>query len=157
MTRGQAIKATLFTAAALAIAGTALPASGGEPSPPEHLKIQGAWVRAMPPGSDATAAYMTLINDGDTPLRLTGANTPVAKSASPMITTKKEVSGTEVLGMQGVDALVIPPHGRCELKPGGNHLMIMGLLDHPKPGEKIKLTLRFDPGGKEITLYAPVR
>jgi len=59
--------------------------------------------------------------------------------------------------MQDVDALEIPPHGRCVLKPGGDHLMIIGLKSHPKPGDHIQLTLHFEPGGKEITLDVPVR
>ncbi len=139
----------------IAVVFLAAVATGADDGLP--LKVTEAWVRAVPPVADGTAAFMTLVNDGDMPLRLTGGSTPIAKSVAPMITTKKEVSGTEVVGMEGVDALVVPAHGRCELKPGGNHLMIMGLVAHPKAGDTIKLTLRFDPGGKEITLDVPVR
>ena len=140
-----------FGAAILFAAG----ASAGDPSP--TLKIEDAWVRAMPPSAGNTAAYMTLINDGDKPVRLTGGSTPIAGSVSPMITTRKQVSGTEVLGMADVDALEIPAHGRCVLKPGGDHLMIISLKSHPKPGDHIQLTLHFEPGRKDITLDVAVR
>lgn len=154
-----AFKVAIFASLAfLAMASySQLPGADSAPAPSLPLKVKDAWVRAVPPVSDATAAFMVLVNEGDKPLRLTGGSTPIAKSMEPMITTRKDVSGKEVLGMADVDALEIPPHGSCELKPGGNHLMIMGLLSHPKPGDKVTLTLRIDPGGQEVSVEAVVR
>ena len=57
-----------------------------------------------------------------------------------MITTKQVRNGQEIMGMETVAELEIPPGGTLELKPGGNHLMIMGLTSHPKEGERVKLT-----------------
>lgn len=58
--------------------------------------------------------------------------------------------------MESVEALEIPPGGVLGLKPGGNHLMIMGLTSHPKEGEHVKLTLRFAPGDQRIDVELPV-
>src|SRR5208283_1651692 len=74
------------------------------------VKIEGAWMQAVPPVAEATAAYMKITNLG------------------PMITTRTERNGQQIMGMEGVEHLEIPPGGVLELKPGGNHLMVMGLV-----------------------------
>lgn len=119
-------------------------------------KIENGWVRAVPPSSSDSVAYMTLVNISDQPLRLTGGSTPVAEMVRPMVTTRKTMRGQEMMGMKGVDELIIPAHGQLMLTPDGDHLMLMRLKEHPKPGEKIKLTLHFEPGGKEVTTELPV-
>jgi periplasmic copper chaperone A len=113
------------------------------------LKVEGAWMQAVPDSSSATAAYMTLTNLGKTPLELVGARTTVAERVEPMITTK---SGSGLLGMERVPSLPIPAGGKLVLQPGGNHLMIMELKQHPSPGDKVKMTLLIDPGTRELEL-----
>ena len=73
-----------------------------------------------------------------------------------MITTRHQRNGQEILGMASVESLEIPPGGFLELKPGGNHLMIMGLTSHPKEGDHVKLTVRFAPGDQRIDVELPV-
>jgi hypothetical protein len=73
----------------------------------------------------------------------------------PMITTRETKSGREVMGMKSVDALVIPPHGKLVLAPGGDHLMVMGIKGPLKVGEKLKLTLEFAPGHGSIAVELP--
>lgn len=128
------------------LAGDALP-----------LKVEEAWVRAVPPSVADTAAFMRLENSGDVPLGLTGGSTPVAAMAMPMETTRKLVQGVEVLGMKPVDFLEIPAHGERVLKPGADHLMLMNLTAHPRPGDKVTLTLLFEPGHQKLTLEIPAR
>jgi copper(I)-binding protein len=120
------------------------------------IKIENAWVQAIPPVSDTTAAYMKITNLGETPLRLTSASSPVARTVEPMMTTRKTRQGQEVMGMQSVAELVIPAGSSLELKPGGDHLMVMGLSVHPKEGDRIKLTVQFAPGDQKIDLDLPV-
>ena len=143
---------SLFACGVVALLGSATMA--GEKSP---IKIEAAWVRAVPASSTVTAAFMKFINTGDKSIRLTSASCPIAETVSPMITTKRKVSGLEVTGMQDVDALDVPAHGERVLAPGGDHLMLMNLKEHPKPGDKVKLILHFEPGGKEIALEVPVK
>ena len=38
---------------------------------------------------------------------------------------------------QYIIALEIPAHGTLVLEPNGNHLMVMGLKEHPKEGTQI--------------------
>jgi copper(I)-binding protein len=131
----------------------ACPALGADST----LKIDDAWVRAVPSSLSDTAAFMHIVNSGDTPLRLTGAETPLAAMAMPMATTHKTVNGVEVLGMKSVDFIEIPAHGEATLKPGGDHLMLMTLSAHPHPGDTIPITLQFEPGHQKITIQLTAR
>jgi periplasmic copper chaperone A len=120
------------------------------------ITVENAWLQAVPPVADATAAYMRIRNLGQSPLKLIGASSPIATKIEPMITTRRQRSGQEILGMESVENLEIAPGGILELKPGGNHLMIMGLTSHPKEGEQVKLTLRFAPGDQRLDVEIPV-
>ena len=117
------------------------------------LKVEGAWIQAVPDVSSATAAYLTLANLGTTPLELIGARTTIAERLEPMITTTVK-SG--MMGMEQVPSLPIPAGGKLVLQPGGNHLMIMELKQHPSPGDKVKITLLINPGTREFELEVPV-
>ena len=118
--------------------------------------IENAWLQALPAVAENTAAYMKIRNLGQTPVKLTGASSPIATTIEPMITTKRVRNGQEIMGMENVPELEIPPGGTLELKPGGNHLMIMGLTSHPKDGERVKVTVRFAPGDQRLDLEVPV-
>jgi periplasmic copper chaperone A len=120
------------------------------------IRVENAWLQAVPPVADATAAYMRIKNLGPTPLKLTGASSSIAAKIEPMITTRSERNGQEIMGMANVESLEIPPGGVLELKPGGSHLMIMGLTSHPKEGDRVKLTVRFAPGDQRFDVDLPV-
>jgi copper(I)-binding protein len=120
------------------------------------IKIENAWLQAVPPVADATAAYMRIKNLGQTPLTLIGALSPIATKIEPMITTRQERNGKEIMGMENVQNLEIPAGGVLELKPGGNHLMIIGLRSHPKEGERVRLTVQFAPGDQRLDVDLPV-
>jgi len=120
------------------------------------LKIEQGWVCAVPPPVSDSVVYMTLVNSSEQTLRLTGASTPIAESAVLMITTRKELNGQEIVGMRMVDQLTIPAHGQLTLAPDGDHLMLMKLKEHPRPGDKVRLTLHFEPGLKELAIELPV-
>jgi copper(I)-binding protein len=117
------------------------------------LKVEGAWMQAVPDISETTAVYMKLTNLGKTPLDLAGARSAVAERIEPMMTTK---DGSGMMGMERVPSLPIPAGGKLVLQPAGNHLMLMQLRQHPRPGEKVKITLLINPGAQELDLELPV-
>lgn len=123
---------------------------------PPSVQITNAWIREVAPGVQDTAAYMQIHNITQAPLQLVGGSSTIAGKVEPMITTKQARGGHEVLGMETATGLTIPGRGTLELKPGGDHLMIMGLLSHPKEGDQVKLTLKFSPGDQQIDLQIPV-
>jgi copper(I)-binding protein len=121
-----------------------------------NIKVEGAWMRAVPSSVSDTAVYLTIVNSGASTLRLVGASTPIADSVDPMITTKSGEGANQRLGMEAVEALEIPAGGKLVLEPGGNHLMVMGLKKHPAEGEKIGMTIKLEPGDREIRLEITV-
>jgi periplasmic copper chaperone A len=124
----------------------------GEP----NIKVEGAWIRAVPPSASDTAIYFTIINSGKEKLALKGGTTPIADSVEPMITTKSGQGASQRLGMEAVDSLEIPAGGKLVLEPGGNHLMVMGLKKHPVEGEKVNISIKLEPGNRQIQLQIPV-
>ncbi len=140
--------------ATVLLAALLVPTLRAGDAPP--VKVENAHVRAVPPVSKETAAFMVIVNDGDKPVRLVGGSTPIAGMAMPMITTQEEHGGAMAMGMKDMDYLEVPAHGKLELKPGGDHLMLTDLKSTPKEGDKVQLTLRFEPGSFEITVEATV-
>jgi periplasmic copper chaperone A len=120
------------------------------------VTVQHPWMRAVPDVMDSTAVYMTLVNNGSTPAELVGGSTSIAGSVAPMITTKQGEGTKQTVGMQSVDSLKIPAHGTLLLEPDGNHLMVMGLKEHPKEGTQVDFTIKLEPGDHEIHLKIPV-
>lgn len=122
------------------------------------VSVQNGWIRVVPQIRD-TAAYFTLVNSGDRPMRLVGGQLEVATMVMPMMGTTeiREVNGIrqEVKGMKGVKYLEVPARGKLELKPGGDHLMLMGLKRTLREGEKLGLELRFEDGTR-LRVILPV-
>jgi copper(I)-binding protein len=50
--------------------------------------------------------------------------------------------------MSPIPSVPIPGNGRAELKPGGMHMMLIGLNRELKAGDKIDFTLFFDKAGQ---------
>lgn len=120
------------------------------------INVVDPWIRAVPPSSKATAAFMTIVNSSDHPVAITGGSSPVAGEIKPMITTKK---ADGVMGMEFVESFSIPAKGKRVLEPGGDHIMMMQLTEVPKAGATIKLVLTTEAGGKagKVSLEVPVR
>jgi periplasmic copper chaperone A len=120
------------------------------------IQVQHPWIRAVPDAMDMTAAYMVLRNTGSVPAKLVGGSTSIANSVAPMITTKQGEGLKQMVGMKAVDSLEVPAHGTLVLQPNGNHLMVMGLKEHPKEGTLVDFTIKLEPGDREIHLKIPV-
>ncbi len=116
----------------------------------DELVIKNPWIVAVPPNAKASAAFMTLVNQGDTKIEVVGGSCEIAGLVEPMIGTDDH----GMAGMKSVPALTIPAKGELVLKPGGDHIMLMKLNRAPKEGETLKLTLKLSCGC-EIAVEAP--
>lgn len=173
---------TLFLGAiALAACSTASPAtpagSGGASG--ATIQISDPWARAMmmeggamagmesptkaPEGSMGhsstemgganSAAYMVIRNTGAAADRLVAARSDVAKTVE--IHTVVEENG--MMQMRPVEGgIEIPAGGEVTLKPGGYHVMLIGLTRDMKAGENMQLTLQFEKAG-EVPVTAAIR
>ena len=98
------------------------------------------------------AVYVTLSNAGSQADALVSASSDAAQTVE--LHEVKNEGG--VMKMRPVSAIPVPAGGKAELKPGGYHIMLMGLKHDLKPGEKVPVTLKFEHGG-EVRVEAAVR
>lgn len=137
--------AALVMALTLPTMGSADPVAG-------QLKIDDPYVRAVPPGQPNSAAFMSVQNTGDQPHQIVDARSPAA-SVVELHTHKKEDG---MMKMRRVPAIDLPAGETTVLKPGGLHVMLIGLQQQLVPGEAVSMTLVFEDGS-ETELQAPVR
>lgn len=128
-----------FVAALVAVAEPALAQSS--------IQIEQPWSRATPSGAKTAAVYMTIDNKSGTADRLVGATSNVADNLQ--IHEMKVENG--VMHMRQIPGgLPIPAHGSVVLKPGGYHVMLIGLKKPLAAGEKFPLTLSFEKAGNML-------
>jgi copper(I)-binding protein len=109
------------------------------------LKISAPWARATPKGAQVGGGYLTVTNTGSTSDRLVGGSTAVAKD----VQVHKMTMANGVMKMRPVaGGLEIKPGQTVTLKPGGYHIMFVGLHRQLKQGEHFKVTLAFAKAGK---------
>ncbi|MCF7981205.1 MAG: copper chaperone PCu(A)C [Pseudomonadales bacterium] len=115
------------------------------------IQIEQASVRETLPGLQISAAYMVIKNNSEKDLRLVNINSP----RIPNIEMHENRHQGEMMAMRKVESLVIPAGGEFGFRPGGHHLMLMGLKQPLIKGEEVTLRLVFE-GGKEVEVLAPV-
>ncbi|TDB82768.1 copper chaperone PCu(A)C [Micromonospora sp. KC721] len=146
--------AALLTAALVAASGagcgssdgtstatpTASPTASASVGTAGVLSIRDPWVKAADHGM--TAAFGTLVNDGDTDVTLTGATTDV----SPMELHEMTMQDGKMVMQAKQGGIVIKAKSRHVLQPGGDHLMLMNLARPVPAGDEVAVTLTFADG-----------
>ncbi len=99
------------------------------------------------------AVFMLLDNQGQESDRLLSARTDVAQVVEIHETT---IEGDVAKMQQVTGGIEIPAQGQIVLKPGGYHVMLIGLLRDLAVGDQFSLTLAFEKSG-DVTLQAEVR
>lgn len=109
-------------------------------------------MRAALGNNPNTGAYVTVKNTGDQPDRLVSASCECADKTELHTMDMKD----GVMNMaHAPDGFVIAPGETLTLKPGGNHIMLMGLKVRPQDGSIVNVKLTFEKAG-EVTLAVPV-
>ena len=116
------------------------------------LTVKDPWVKAVKGGM--TGLFATLVNETDQPVRVVSAESDVAAMVQLHI-TEKDASGAMVM-KETKDGFTVPPHGTFELRPGGNHVMLMGLKKPILSGTETVVTLQ-DANGGHVHIHAPAR
>jgi periplasmic copper chaperone A len=110
------------------------------------IAIGHPWARATPGVVKNSAAFMVFDNKGAAD-KLIGVSGDVARE----IQIHTMITEAGVMKMREIKSLDIPANGKAELKPGGLHIMLIGLKDGLKEGQKFPLKLKFEKAG-EVTV-----
>lgn len=109
------------------------------------LQVRDAWARPTVPGQSTGGGYLKL--QSATADRLVGGSSPVAERLE---LHSMNMEG-DVMRMRQVEAVELPAGATVELRPGGLHLMLLGLKAPLKAGERVPLVLRFEKAGEVRT------
>jgi hypothetical protein len=114
------------------------------------LTIGHPWARASAGPVRNGAAYLTVHNAG-------AADSLVAVSGdvAKRVELHTHLMEGDVMKMRRVEALEVPAGGMAALEPGGIHVMLIGLAQPLKEGERFPLTLTFRDAG-EVTVEVKV-
>lgn len=158
----------ILLAVVLLVAAAACTQTPPLPASSDPIVAQNVWARpakmmgSMPMEGDSqqmqhggvnSAVYMGLINPLETADRLVAAQADVS-NAVEIHETKMEGDVMRMAQVEG--GIELPARGQVELKPGGYHIMLIGLTRDLNVGEKFPVTLQF-ASGATLTVEAEVR
>jgi len=136
------IRRTLILALAAAAAVTTLARAADVTL--GDLRVSQAWSRPAAQGG-VGAGFLTIANTGHKPDRLKAVSSPVAQ--------RVEIHESMIMDGRAMmhghpEGLAIAAGGTATLKPGGWHLMFIGLKQPLKAGDRFPATLTFAKAGK---------
>jgi periplasmic copper chaperone A len=130
------------------------------------IQLENAWARRAPSmvqggqrsqgGGAMTsgngAVYVTISNHGSEADALLAASTDVANTVELHATGEQD--GKMV--MRPLSKFDVPAGGKLEMKPGGYHIMLLGLKQDLKSGETLNVGFSFEKAG-QMSVEAPVK
>jgi len=142
----RARAATLLALAALLCAAAPLASA--------QVSVADPWVRGTVAPQKATGAFMKLTSPTDA--ALIAASSPAAKQ----VEIHEMAMVNNVMRMRPVAELALPAGKEVALKPGGYHVMLMGIERQLKQGDVVPITLTIrgkDGKTQTVEVKAPVR
>lgn len=116
------------------------------------IRIENPYVRATPPNLPNSAAFMSIKNDSNKDISIVSGSSKIAKAVE--LHTHDMKNG--VMKMYQVPKINIAANSKTTLKPGGLHVMFIGLKKPLKIGEDVTFTLNLS-NGETKTITAPVK
>lgn len=117
-----------------------------EPAP---VTVEDARVRALIPGQDKTAAYMTVRNHSSGTMTLTAAHADTVRTME--IHTTRMDDG--VMRMRRLESVDIRAGETIRFQPGGRHLMLFGVTSLPA---ELNVQLEFADGTQLVVPFEQV-
>ncbi|MEE2956063.1 MAG: copper chaperone PCu(A)C [Pseudomonadota bacterium] len=113
-----------------------------------NIIIERIWARASI--GKTGAAFLTILNKGKSEDKLIKVISKIANRAE----LHTHIQDGDIMRMRHVKHVPIPPNGLTILKPGGFHIMFMGLKQKLTKSDQFLLTLVFEKAGKIHTQVA---
>lgn len=116
------------------------------------LTVSKAWTRATPPKAKAGGGFVEIVNAGSEADRLVSAGSGVAAKVE-----LHDMSVTDgIMKMREMEnGIDIPAGATVSLKPGGLHIMFMGLTEGFEEGGTVPVVLTFEKAG-DVEIALPV-
>ena len=109
-----------------------------------NIEIKHPWAKATLAGQPVAGGFMKIVNTGTEPDRLL----TVTSAVSDMIQIHQMKVEDGVMKMGEISGgLEIAPGAAVELKPGGLHVMFIGIKAPFREGETVKAMLTFERAG----------
>lgn len=115
------------------------------------IAIGHPWTRETAATQSVGGGFLTIRNNGKMADRLVSASSP---SAAEVQIHTMSMDGGVMKMRQLKDGIAIPAGASIELKPGGQHIMFIGLKKPFKQGTKIPATLKFARAGSVQVSFA---
>jgi len=115
------------------------------------LKISETTIAPTRPGQPSAAAFLTIQNNGKAPDQLIGVLIGSEIATRGELHTMKHENG--MMMMREVPGFKLDTGKIVALKPGGDHLMLIGIQKPLEEGQQIPLTLVFEKAGKVIVNF----
>lgn len=116
------------------------------------MTITNAWTRATPPNARAGGGFVEIINNGPNADRLLA----VRSETAPRVELHEMTVTDGVMKMREMeDGIAIPAGETVTLKPGGLHIMFMGLSEGFEEGGNVPLVLTFETAG-DVEIVLPI-
>lgn len=115
------------------------------------ITIGHPWTRETAPTQVVGGGFMKITNNSKAADRLVSATSPSAKEVQLHTMT---MDGGVMRMRQLKDGIIIPAGQNVELKPGGLHVMFMGIKGPFKKDAKIPATLKFERAGTVNVTFA---
>jgi copper(I)-binding protein len=117
-----------------------------------QVKFENARIFTPLKGSDMTAGYVTIKNEGAAEVEVALKSVEKFKAAE----THETVEKNGKMGMEKVDAFKIPAGQSIELKPGGKHMMLFNPAADIKEGSSLKAIFVVDHKKEESVAFKVV-
>ena len=111
----------------------------------QDISVDSPYVRAIPPGQTISAAFMTLKNSSKADISLVKASSDIAEH----VELHEHVHEDGMMKMRKVPQITIAASSEAHLKPGGYHIMLIGLKQAIKPSDVIDINLEFSDGSQQ--------
>ena len=119
----------------------------------DGVKVENAIVPLAPPSAMVHAAYLSLMNDGNTARQLLG----VTAGGYAMAHIHRSEIVDDVVTMTSVDLVEVAPGQTVVFEQGGLHIMLMKPAAQLSEGDTVRLTLKFADGTMEEVDAAVMR
>lgn len=115
------------------------------------ITVTDGYIKASIPGSEVTAAYVTLKNSSDKPITLLKVSSPI----SNRIEMHEHTMSDGMMRMRQVANIKVNANSEVVLQPMGLHLMIFSLKQQISEKDVIPVTLYFT-NETELNIQLPV-